>query len=181
MNPRDHVASTNVDCNGVFFPLQSIQRELDSQGIDIAGGSHGVYAVCEALDHPNHPRELLGGRHLLMVDDDESLMRMIAWGLYASGASISTATSGHKAIEAVAQTQFDLIIMDACMPEIDGFETTSQLRRNGYSGPIVMFTGYFNLEDIERAMVAGCQVYANKCIGAYHLLGIAHYLCKGIK
>ncbi len=151
---------------------ERLQKILADKEIDPSGDHQGIYAVCEALETVN-PRQLLKNRSVLIVDDDEATFRLIAWALYAGGTTVSYVTSGHQAIRATAgDADFDLVLMDICMPVMDGFDAAKQLREHEFNKPIVLFTAQPDTLNWEAAMIAGCQACVDKGVGPYHLLAI---------
>jgi CheY-like chemotaxis protein len=78
---------------------------------------------------------LQGG--VLLVEDQHSNRTVITLMLEALGVQVETAEDGLTAIQLCEKTVYDLILMDLKMPNMDGYETTRQLRQNGVSTPIV--------------------------------------------
>jgi len=70
--------------------------------------------------------------------------------------------------------------MDLKMPDIDGFETTKLLRKQGFTNPIVVLTGSESDEDRQRAKEVGCDEYILKTMGMRDVESILdRYLQKG--
>ena len=68
-------------------------------------------------------------KHILLVEDDLTIQQVMVAMVEALGLAVDTAANGRVCLEKVAQHHYDLIFMDCQMPEMDGFETTCQLRR----------------------------------------------------
>jgi len=97
-------------------------------------------------------------RKILIVDDDELLREMLGeqFSLHDEFdvQAVENATQGIKAIK---EGHYDLVLLDVDMPDMDGREACKIMRRNGYSGPIIMLTG----EDSESATILGLDAGAN--------------------
>ncbi|MEP7283374.1 MAG: diguanylate cyclase, partial [Rubrivivax sp.] len=106
-----------------------------------------------AADPPPEPPRVL------LVDDDEVNLMLTAAALRSHGFLITDATRGEQAISLVAGWTPDLIVLDAQMPGLDGFETCRQLRRRpGFEHvPVLMLTGLDDDASIARAYQAGAS------------------------
>jgi CheY-like chemotaxis protein/HPt (histidine-containing phosphotransfer) domain-containing protein len=93
---------------------------------------------------------------------------------------VDVASNGRVAVEKAlaamaAGTPYDAILMDMQMPEMDGYEATSQLRQAGYKGPIMALTAHAMAEDRQKCLNAGCDDYATKPVDR---LGLLHTLAR---
>lgn len=115
--------------------------------------------------------------YLLLVDDNQVNRTVAREILVKAGCTVDLADSGYKAIELVQANNFsgdrayDLILMDIQMPEMDGIETTRQLRKiNGLTlPPVVAMTAYSMKEDRDKFLNAGLDDYVPKPIRAQNL------------
>ena len=89
---------------------------------------------------------------ILVVDDSADNLTLISLDLQQNGYRVVTATNGAEAIKVAALVNPDLIIMDLAMPEVDGLESTRQIRQNAdlREIPVVALTA-FSTEGFRRA------------------------------
>lgn len=103
---------------------------------------------------------------VLVVEDDEFTRLTICQFLEKNGYQISTAENGKQAVELVTRQAPDIILMDAAMPEMDGFEATVAIRQQPELEhiPILMVTSYSDEAYVNRAFEAGATEYISKPI-----------------
>jgi signal transduction histidine kinase/CheY-like chemotaxis protein/HPt (histidine-containing phosphotransfer) domain-containing protein len=113
-------------------------------------------------------RKSLGtkGAHLLLVEDDPISLEVCVAILESMGCTVETATDGLHALDRHARGEFALIFMDCFMPEMDGYEATSEIRRreahSGRRTPIVALTGDVTEGARERCLAVGMDDYLAK-------------------
>ncbi|MBU2510922.1 response regulator [bacterium] len=106
--------------------------------------------------------------NLLIVEDDLVNQQVIVGMLEKIGFSVDIASDGKEALECCMEKSYDMIFMDCLMPEMDGFEATSEIRNMEKSGimtghvPIVAFTAKAMKGDRELCLVAGMDDYLTK-------------------
>ncbi|HKG96887.1 MAG TPA: ATP-binding protein, partial [Pyrinomonadaceae bacterium] len=107
---------------------------------------------------------VLAETDLLVVDDSEDTIAMLEQLLKTGGASVTTATNGADALRLAREREFDLILSDISMPEMDGFEFLRRLRKieGRQDVPVVAITGFGRNADIERARAAGFYSHLTK-------------------
>jgi DNA-binding NarL/FixJ family response regulator len=103
---------------------------------------------------------------VLVVDDSPETLGFVTEALEASGAMVLVATGGEAALDIVARVHPDVILMDAVMPGLDGFETCRRLKRlpATASTPILFMTGLTETEHIVEGLEAGGVDYITKPI-----------------
>lgn len=100
----------------------------------------------------------------LVVDDDPDSLGMVSSALEENGMTVIVARSGKTAIELVERIDPDVILLDAMMPEMDGFETCRNLKAgpNATTAPVVFMTGLTDAEDVVRGLKSGGVDYITK-------------------
>lgn len=106
----------------------------------------------------------LEGRRVLVVEDSEDNQLLVQLLLLKRGMKVEFASNGQEALDTVARSSFDFILMDMQMPVMDGYAATRHLRSTGYTGPIIALTAHAMKEDRERCLSAGCDEYLTKPI-----------------
>ncbi|MFN3321085.1 MAG: response regulator [Allorhizobium sp.] len=103
---------------------------------------------------------------VLLVDDSPDALGFLTEALEASGYSVLIATSGHGALSIVARISPDLILLDAVMPGMDGFETCRTLKADPVVAqvPVIFMTGLTETEHVVKALESGGVDYLTKPI-----------------
>jgi DNA-binding response OmpR family regulator/DNA-binding CsgD family transcriptional regulator len=102
----------------------------------------------------------------LVVDDSPETLRLLTDALDGAGMTVMVAMDGAAAMRIVEQITPDIILLDAMMPGMDGFETCRRLKRDaGLSNvPVIFMTGLAETEHIVRGLEAGGVDYVTKPI-----------------
>ena len=110
--------------------------------------------------------------NILVVDDDVAMRFMVSEALQQSGHCVQEAGDGVQALEALKQNQFDIILLDAMMPNMDGYEFCAKLRatEGDTHTPVLMMTGLDDLAAIHRAFEVGATDFISKPLN-YIVLG----------
>lgn len=94
---------------------------------------------------------------LLVVDDEESIVTLLKYNLEQSGYTVDTAYDGVEALRKAQEVQYDLIVLDLMIPEIDGLEVCRKIRTEKIQVPILMLTA----KDEEFDKVLGLELGAD--------------------
>jgi len=105
----------------------------------------------------------MSASRVLIADDDPLLRALLTHRLSAEGYQVATAEDGSQALQAIAEQQPDLIVLDALMPVMDGFEVLRRLKAGGLSdAPVIMLTALKREQDIVGALQLGAADYLVK-------------------
>ncbi|MFG3591947.1 response regulator [Bradyrhizobium sp. RDI18] len=108
----------------------------------------------------------------LVVDDSPETLRLLTDALDGAGMTVMVALDGASAMRIVDQITPDIVLLDAVMPGMDGFETCRRLRRDAGLDhvPIIFMTGLAETEHIVRGLEAGGVDYVTKPIAVEEML-----------
>ena len=103
---------------------------------------------------------------ILVVDDNEMNRDMLSRRLQRKKYDVSTAVGGQEAIDVIAENEYDLVLLDIMMPEVDGFQVLETVRRtyDATELPIIMATAKTESDDIVKALKMGANDYVTKPI-----------------
>lgn len=101
-------------------------------------------------------------RHLLLVDDDPSVLRALGRILRSRGYVVTTTGSGTEAVHLVTQTDFDVILSDIAMPEMDGITLLREIRSHDLHVPVILVTGEPTVDTAVQALEYGALHYLTK-------------------
>src|SRR6266481_1592739 len=108
----------------------------------------------------------------LVIDDSPETLRLLTDALDGAGMTVMVAMDGAAAMRIVDQITPDIVLLDAVMPGMDGFETCRRLKREaGLSNvPVIFMTGLAETEHIVRGLEAGGVDYVTKPIAIEEML-----------
>lgn len=119
--------------------------------------------------------EILKDKNILIVDDDIRNIYALSAALTSKGALITTAFNGIEALNALEEhPNFDIVLMDIMMPEMDGFEATKKIRENvkWKNLPIIALTAKAMKGDRDEILKAGASDYQSKPIDIQKLISL---------
>lgn len=115
------------------------------------------------------------GKNALIAEDESSNFILLKHILERTGIGITHVKSGVEVISKLETgDNFDIILMDIKMPELDGMETIKILRERNIQIPVIAQTAYAMTEDRDKCLKAGCNDYITKPIRSSELLGKMH-------
>jgi len=107
---------------------------------------------------------------ILVIDDKESMRKMMAQTLIEEGYTVETAATGPEGIEKAKVKDFDLVITDLKMPDMDGLEVLSTLKDISSDTAVIVMTAYGTIESAVSAMKKGAVDFITKPFDTDHML-----------
>lgn len=101
---------------------------------------------------------------ILVVEDDKNIRKLLVTILKQAGYQTSQASSGREALQLLAQTRVDLLVLDVMMPELDGYQTAEKIRETDTQLPIMMVTAKTLPVDRRKGFISGTDDYLVKPI-----------------
>lgn len=102
--------------------------------------------------------------NIVVVDDDEQVLRWVMTTLELNGYSVQGTTSPTQALSLVEETRPDLLILDLNMPQVDGFEMLKAERSKFPGLPILVVSGHMHSSLLEAASILGATATLSKPI-----------------
>jgi DNA-binding response OmpR family regulator len=99
---------------------------------------------------------------VLIIEDDRAMSGLLQKGLEEEQHVVSSALDGRTGLELAKTYQFDVIVLDWMLPEMDGLEVARRLRSRGNGAPILMLTARDTVSDIVKALDVGADDYLTK-------------------
>lgn len=100
--------------------------------------------------------------HVLQIEDDDATARAVEQVLKSKGVTCETVSLGKDAVSIAMDGQFDLILLDIMLPDIDGYEVLQQLRANNIDTPIVIQSAVIGRNDFDKGAGFGVLDYLVK-------------------
>jgi len=95
--------------------------------------------------------------HILIVDDEEQNLELAKIILHKEGYTLHFAHNGKEALQVLQTNPIDVMVLDLFMPEMDGFETLSQLRNSSHTLPVIVVTAYTDDQSHQKALALGAN------------------------
>ena len=107
---------------------------------------------------------------IMIAEDDQELCQLFSHVLTKNGYAVKGVADGQKALEAMEQDYFDLLISDIMMPKVDGYELVRQLRERGNQTPVMMITARDAFDDMRQGFLSGTDDYMVKPINVNEMV-----------
>ena len=99
---------------------------------------------------------------ILVVEDKDSLRKMLTQTLSGEGHRVDSAPNGKKALELIQSKSYDLVLTDLKMPEVDGMELLKWTKREKPDIPVIMITAFATVHTAVEALKIGAFDYITK-------------------
>ncbi|MFZ5564629.1 MAG: sigma-54-dependent transcriptional regulator, partial [Thermodesulfobacteriota bacterium] len=100
--------------------------------------------------------------HILIIDDDEGLVHFLSRFFQRKGHAVTACLTGTEALKTLAENGFDLILLDYKMPDINGLDMLSEIRRVEVKTPVILMTAYGTTDLAIETMKRGAYDYLTK-------------------
>ncbi|SNS57910.1 Signal transduction histidine kinase [Noviherbaspirillum humi] len=153
-------------CFTVRFPV-AVMRESVLQQAEASAGDEAA--------------QRLKGLRILVIDDDQDTLDIVQRILAMYGAQVNGALRATHGLESLAQQDYDVLLSDIGMPDMDGFTMIEQVRRTDHRNrdiPAAAVTAFARSQDRERALLAGFDAYLVKPIEPGELIAVVLSLVK---
>ena len=119
-------------------------------------------------------------KRILVVDDDENILSLERTILEQKGFAVTTADGGAAALEMLGKEDFDLVLLDVMMPEIDGFTVCRRIKEEPRTKeiPVIFLTAKGGGEALAEGFESGAIMYINKPFTANKLLTIVNTMLE---
>ena len=115
---------------------------------------------------------------ILLIEDEKKTAAFLAKGLREAGFSVEVARDGERGLELAHAKQHDLLIVDVMLPKRDGWEIVGELRREGFSKPILFLTARDAVKDRVKGLELGADDYLIKPFAFSELLARVHSVLR---
>jgi two-component system OmpR family response regulator len=115
---------------------------------------------------------------VLVVDDEENITFLLGSALRHFGFDVTTAATGRQGLDAVRSNEFDLVLLDVMLPDLDGFEVCRRMRQDGERVPVLFLTARDATEDRVRGLTLGGDDYVAKPFSLEEVVARIHAILR---
>jgi two-component system copper resistance phosphate regulon response regulator CusR len=115
---------------------------------------------------------------ILVIEDEKRIADFVARGLESSGYAVDMATEGAAGLEMLHATDYDLIILDLLLPDIDGLKVLEKIRNRKLSPPVLILSALGAVDDRVKGLERGADDYLGKPFSFAELLARVRALLR---
>jgi CheY-like chemotaxis protein len=123
---------------------------------------------------------MAGKNRILVVDDEDALRTVLSSELEGEGYQVASAADGEEAIKLLGGQQFDLILLDIKMPNVDGFEVLKFVKQQAPKTKVIMLTGFADLKNAIESKKLGAEDFVSKPYDLVDLLTTVERVLGGV-
>ncbi|MFL5806881.1 MAG: ATP-binding protein [Roseiflexaceae bacterium] len=165
------IAGTGLSLAVSYGIVQAHQGQLLVES-SVGQGSRFTVRLPRGVGEATPPEPAYSGqpRHILVVDDEDQVRAVLATLLSRAGHTIAQAADSQEVVERSTSEQWELIISDLTMPQLEGLGMIQQLRARGIATPVILLTGGVDSEGLARAHSSDACAVLTKPFDAATLL-----------
>ena len=115
---------------------------------------------------------------LLVVEDERRMLELLRQGLAEEGHAVVCASDGGEGLRRLHESEFDVVILDVMMPELNGYELARVLRKENNRTPVLMLTAKDAVPDVVEGLDCGADDYVTKPFSFRELLLRLHAVSR---
>ena len=115
---------------------------------------------------------------ILVVEDENTIAQFVSQGLREAGNAVDVAHDGEEGLDFALAAEYDLLILDVMLPGISGLVVLKQVRKRGYTGPVLLLTARDQVEDRVAGLDSGADDYLTKPFAFPELLARVRALLR---
>lgn len=187
MLSRSNTASENTDKLNIsgFLPKPAQRKDILSLLSDITNSADSSDRDHqEETESKKEAKLSFTGKRVLVVEDNRANQQVVLGMLERLGCQVEIANNGRESLTLIGRKVFDLVLMDCHMPEMDGYEATSQIRKfesDDQRVPIIAMTANVQKGEAEKCIAVGMDDYLAKPLKLEALRGMLSRWLEGAK